>query len=121
MIVMGTDAPLSERQLRRLAVRGAFGLGRAGSFASNASGEYLLSFSTAQRLPHRTESERDELSFLRDDSRTVRDLSEAAGEVVQECVLNSLCVAHAVVGRDGNRAEAFPHQLLGAVPFLRRN
>jgi len=121
MIVMGTDAPLSERQLRRLAVRGAFGLGRAGSFASNASGEYLLSFSTAQRLPHRTESERDELSFLRDDSRTVRDLFEAAGEVVQECVLNSLCVAHAVVGRDGNRAEAFPHQLLGAVPFLRRN
>ena len=121
MIVMGTDAPLSERQLRRLAVRGAFGLGRAGSFASNASGEYLLSFSTAHRLPHRTERERDELSFLRDDSRTVRDLFEAAGEVVQECVLNSLCVADAVVGRDGNRAEAFPHQLLGAVPFLRRN
>ena len=121
MIVIGTDAPLSERQLRRLAVRGAFGLGRAGSFASNASGEYLLSFSTAHRLPHRTERERDELSFLRDDSRAVRDLFEAAGELVLECVLNSLCVADAVVGRDGNRAEAFPHQLLDAVPFLRWN
>jgi D-aminopeptidase len=121
MIVMGTDAPLSERQLRRLAVRGAFGLGKSGSFASNASGEYLLAFSTAHRLAHRQERERDELSFLRDDSRTVRDLFEAAGEVVQESVLNSLCVADSVVGRDGNRAEAFPHQLLGAVPFLRRN
>ena len=121
MIVIGTDAPLSERQLRRLAVRGAFGLGRAGSFASNASGEYLLAFSTAHRLAHRTERDRDELSFLRDDSRAVRDLFEAAGELVQECVLNSLCVADAVVGRDGNRAEAFPHQLLDAVPFLRRN
>ncbi len=121
MIVLGTEAPLSERQLRRLAARGTFGLGRAGSFASNASGEYVIAFSTAHRLAHRTERERDELSFLRDDSSAMRDLFEAAGEVVHESVLNSLCVADAVEGRDGNRAEAFPHQLLDAVPFLRRN
>ena len=56
MIVLGTDAPLSERQLRRLAVRGTFGLGRAGSFASNASGEYVIAFSTAHRLAHRASS-----------------------------------------------------------------
>jgi D-aminopeptidase len=121
MIVLGTDAPLSERQLRRLALRGTFGLGRAGSFASNASGEYVIAFSTAHRLAHRASRDRDELSFLRDDSAAMRDLFEAAGEVVQESVLNSLCVADAVEGRDGNRAEAFPHQLLDAVPFLRRD
>jgi D-aminopeptidase len=121
MIVLGTDAPLSERQLRRLALRGTFGLGRAGSFASNASGEYVIAFSTAHRLAHRMSGDRDELSFLRDDSAAMRDLFEAAGEVVQESVLNSLCVAEAVEGRDGNRAEAFPHQLLDAVPFLRRD
>jgi D-aminopeptidase len=121
MIVLGTDAPLSERQLRRLAARGTFGLGRAGSFASNASGEYVLAFSTAHRLAHRVERDRDELSFLRDDSAAMRELFEAAGEVVHESVLNSLCVADSVDGRDGNRAEAFPHQLLDAVPFLRRD
>ena len=121
MIVLGTDAPLSERQLRRLALRGTFGLGRAGSFASNASGEYVLAFSTAHRIAHRASRDRDELSFLRDDSAAMRDLFEAAGEVVQESVLNSLCVADSVDGRDGNRAEAFPHQLLDAVPFLRRD
>jgi D-aminopeptidase len=121
MIVLGTDAPLSERQLRRLAARGTFGLGRAGSFASNASGEYVVAFSTAHQLAHRVERERDELSFLRDDSVAMRDLFEAAGEVVHESVLNSLCAADAVEGRDGNRAEAFPHQLLDAVPFLRRD
>jgi D-aminopeptidase len=121
MIVLGTDAPLSERQLRRLALRGTFGLGRAGSFASNASGEYVIAFSTAHRLAHRASGDRDELSFLRDDSVAMRDLFEAAGEVVQESVLNSLCVADAVDGRDGNRAEAFPHRLLDAVPFLRRD
>jgi D-aminopeptidase len=121
MIVLATDAPLSERQLRRLALRGTFGLGRSGSFASNASGEYVVAFSTAQRIAHRVERERDELSFLRDDATAMRDLFEAAGEVVHESVLNSLCVADAVEGRDGNRAEAFPHQLLDAVPFLRRD
>jgi len=112
MIVLGTDAPLSERQLRRLAARGAFGLGRAGSFAANSSGEYVISFSTAQTVPHRVDRDRDELTFLRDASAAMRDLFEAAGDVVQESVLNSLCSADAMEGRDGNRAEAFPYELL---------
>jgi D-aminopeptidase len=119
MIVLATDAPLSERQLRRLAKRGAFGLGRAGSFASNASGEYAIAFSTAQTLPHRVERDREQLTFLRDDSAAMRSLFEAAGDVVLESVLNSLTVADAMEGRDGNRAEAFPPEVLDAVPYLR--
>jgi D-aminopeptidase len=119
--VLGTDAPLSERQLRRLALRGTFGLGRAGSFATNSSGEYVLAFSTAHRVAHRVERDRDEFSFLRDDSVAMRNLFEAAGDVVQESILNSLCAAAAVEGRDGNRAEEFPYDLLDAVPFLRRD
>jgi D-aminopeptidase len=121
MMILGTDAPLSERQLRRLALRGTFGLGRAGSFGSNASGEYVIAFSTAHRVPHRVERDTDDFTFLRDDSAAMRDLFEAAGEVVLESVLNSLCVADAMDGRDGHRAEALPQELLGAVPFLRRD
>jgi len=121
MIVLGTDAPVSERQLRRLALRGTFGLGRAGSFGANASGEYVIAFSTAHRVAHRVERDADDFTFLRDDSDAVRALFEAAGEVVLESVLNSLSVADATEGRDGNRAEAFPQELLGAVPFLRRD
>jgi D-aminopeptidase len=121
MIVLATDAPMSERQLRRLASRGTFGLGRAGSFGSNSSGEYVIAFSVAHRIPHRAERDSDELTFLRDDSEAMRDLFEAAGEVVLESVLNSLCVASEMEGRDGHRAEAFSHELLGAVPFLRRD
>jgi D-aminopeptidase len=120
MIVLGTDAPLSERQLARLAKRGSFGLGRAGSFASNSSGEYVIAFSTAHRLPHRVKRDRDELSFLRDDSEALRSLFEAAADVVQESILNSLCAAAEMEGRDGNRAEAFPQGLLDAAPYLRR-
>ena len=121
MIVLGTDAPMSERQLRRLAARATFGLGRAGSFAANASGEYVIAFSTAHRVAHRVERDRDDFSFLRDDSASMRDLFEAAGEVVHESVLNSLCAGDTVVGREGNRAEAFPSEILDAVPFLRRD
>jgi D-aminopeptidase len=116
MIVLGTDAPLSERQLRRLAARAAFGLGRAGSFATNASGEYAIAFSTAHRLAHRTEAAHDELRLLRDDSTGMRQLFEAAVELVHEAVLNSLCSADAMTGRDGNRVEGFPYELLASAP-----
>ena len=81
----------------------------------NSSGEYVISFSTAQTVPHRVERDRDEFSFLRDDSVALHDLFEAAGDVVQESILNSLCSAEAMEGRDGNRAEAFPIELLERV------
>ena len=116
VIVLATDASLSERQLRRLAARAAFGLGRAGSYASNASGEYALAFSTANRVPHRSEEPHHSLQLLRDDSTAMRELFEAAGDATQEAILNSLCAAEAEEGRDGHRAEPFPHELVPARP-----
>lgn len=120
VIVLGTDAALSERQLRRLAARATFGLGRAGGFGANSSGEYALAFSTAHRIPHRGAGEHTDLRFLRDDSSAVRELFEATAEVVHEAVLNSLCAAEAMEGRDGNRVEALPYELLDQAPGLRR-
>jgi D-aminopeptidase len=52
MIVLATDAPLSPRQLERLARRAILGLGRVGSFMSNGSGDFVIAFSTANRIPH---------------------------------------------------------------------
>ena len=121
VIVLATDASLSERQLRRVAGRATFGLGRAGGFGANASGEYALAFSTAQRIPHREEADHLELRFLRDDSTALRELFEAAAEVVHEAVLNALCVADSMQGRDGNRVEALPYELLEQAPGLRRD
>jgi D-aminopeptidase len=120
IVVLATDAPLSERQLARLASRATFGLGRAGSFASNASGEYVIAFSTAHRIAHRADTAHLDLRVLRDDSVEVRQLFEAAGEVVYEAILNALCSAETTVGRDGNRAEALPYELLEHAPGLRR-
>jgi D-aminopeptidase len=120
VIVLGTDAPLSERQLSRLASRATFGLSRAGSIGANASGEYAIAFSTAQRIPHREPADELALRLLRDDSAAVRELFEAAAELVHEAVLNSLCCADAMDDRDGNRAEAFPYELLERAAGLRR-
>jgi D-aminopeptidase len=103
---------LSERQLRRLAARATFGLARAGSFACNASGDYVFAFSTAHRIAHSEQRPYEQFRFLRDDAAAVRELFEMAGEVTREAVLNSLCTAAAMDGRDGHRAEAFPYHLL---------
>jgi D-aminopeptidase len=112
VVILATDAPLSERQLKRLAKRATFGLARAGSFGANPSGDYAIAFSTAHRVAHRSEAAHEERSFLRDDGTPMRELFEAAGEVTQEAVLNSLCVADAMDGRDGNSVEALPYDLL---------
>jgi D-aminopeptidase len=113
IVVLATDAPLSERQLRRLAARATFGLARAGSFAANASGDYAFAFSTAHRIAHHEQQSDQQFRFLRDDAPAMRELFEMAGEVTYEAVLNSLCTAAAMDGRDGHHAEAFPYRLLG--------
>jgi D-aminopeptidase len=113
IVVLATDAPLSERQLRRLAARATFGLARTGSFTANASGDYVLAFSTAHRIPHRAQRPDQQFRFLRDDALVMGELFEMAGEVTREAVLNSLCTAAAMDGRDGHHTEAFPYRLLG--------
>ena len=118
IVLVATNAPLSERQLRRLAVRASLGLVRAGSFAASASGEYALAFSTAQTLPRRADGPHHSLRLLRDDSRELRELFEMAVEATHEAVLNSLCAAGPMEGRDGRSVEALPYELLPAAPWL---
>jgi D-aminopeptidase len=110
VMLLATDAPLSERHLRRLAARATFGLARAGSFGSSGSGDYALAFSTGHRIAHRSDEPSQAYTFLRDDSRPFRELLEMAGEVVHEAILNALCVAAPVAGRD-----ALSHEALSAL------
>src|SRR5215470_5721844 len=46
MIVIATDAPLSSRNLERVARRAMLGLARTGSFVGNGSGDFVIAFST---------------------------------------------------------------------------
>jgi D-aminopeptidase len=108
--VAATDAPLLPHQLRRIAERTGMGLARGGSHASNTSGEQLLAFSTATRLP--TDAQTIETTVLADGAdaggRVMSRLFRAAAEATEEAVVNALIAAHTVTGRDGNTLHAMP-------------
>jgi D-aminopeptidase len=106
IIVIATDAPLSERQLQRLAARGIVGLGRTGGDASHGSGDYVLAFSTAEsvRRPRGRASTR-QVEQLADDA--ISPVFLAAIEATEEAIYNSILRATPVTGR-GRTAEAIP-------------
>jgi D-aminopeptidase len=99
IVVIATDAPLGDRQLRRICRRASVGLARTGAFIGNGSGEIALAFSTANRVPHYGEGCFLSLRQLRDDC--LDPLFRAAASAVEESVLSSLFHAHTITGRNG--------------------
>ena len=105
MIVVATDAPLTARDLKRLAARAVFGLGRTGSSYSNGSGDFAIAFSTAAAARIRPGNGPAKYEALPTDA--VSPLFEMALEATEEAVYNSLLRATTVQSRYG-RAEAIP-------------
>ncbi len=92
MIVVATDAPLSAKDLNRLAARALFGLARTGSSYSNGSGDFSISFSTATelRVAHGSTAITPRPTLP---TEALSPLFEAALEATEEAVLNSLLKA----------------------------
>ena len=119
MIVLATDAPLGDRQLRRLCVRAAAGLARTGSHM-HGSGDFVIAFSTAYRIDHAPASLTTTRTVLADERGAMAGLFPAVVECVEEAILNSLCRAETVVGRDGNTRHALPvDEVVALVPKSR--
>ena len=97
--VLATDIPLSERQLRRLCHRALVGLSRTGSYCGNGSGEIVIAFTTANRMPHYADTAILPMAILHDDAIT--PLFRAVAECVEESVLSSLLHAETVTGNHG--------------------
>ena len=115
MIVVATDAPLSDRNLERIARRAIMGLSRTGSYASNGSGDYVIAFSTANGVRRSTTGgvhRYDDLS-----NGTVSPLFEATVEATEEAIYNSLFMAETVTS-NGRTVEALP--IDATVEVLRR-
>jgi D-aminopeptidase len=114
MIVVATDAPVSERNLERLAARAIMGLARTGSSASNGSGDYVIAFSTAPEVRRNAASVRlapDSTRRLRASAELSNDdmspLFEGVVEATEEAIYNSLFMATSVTAR-GRTVEAIP-------------
>jgi len=108
MVVLATDAPLDARQLSRLAGRAGAGLVRTGAHHSHGSGDFVLAFSTATRIPHFAETLVRVAPAVADEGRLMAHLFPAVADCVEEAVVNSLFRAETVVGRDGNVRVGLP-------------
>lgn len=99
MIIVATDAPLSARNLERLAARSMVGLARAGSSMSNGSGDYAIAFSTAPECRRRRDEPAHQVTELANDSMS--GLFQAVAEATEEAIYNSLFRATTVKGFRG--------------------
>ena len=108
MIVIATDAPLSPRNLKRMAKRTAHAFGRVGAYSSNGSGDYAIAFSTARDV-RRIARDRDQIEFeLREVyNRHMNSFFQAVVEATEEAIVNSLFKATTVKSRYG-RSEEIP-------------
>jgi D-aminopeptidase len=108
MIIVATDAPLSDRNLTRLAQRALAGLARTGAAMSNGSGDYVITFSTAKevrRHPLATGALRATLEAPNDQ---LSPLFQAVIEATEEAIYNSLCMATTMSGHRGHTVQALP-------------
>ncbi|MDX8532856.1 P1 family peptidase [Mesorhizobium sp. VK25A] len=96
IVILATDLPLGDRQLRRVARRAGAGLARLGAFWGNGSGDIALCFTTADPVPHEPGNAFQPVRQLAEDRI---DLPfRAAAEATHEAVLNALCAAPAMTG-----------------------
>lgn len=113
IVVIATDAPLSARQLERLAQRASMGLALTGSSSGNSSGDIFLAFSTANVIP--LESRESVFQVSRLSNRHIDVLFEMVVEATEEAVLNALMKAESMTGIDGQTVYALPYDRLMAV------
>jgi len=110
MMVLATDAPTTARQLKRIARRAGLGLARVGSLAGNSSGDFVIAFSTAQRVPRMERELTRCLVCLNEDHPIINLLFQATVEATEEAVLNALFAAETMRGYAGHIRQALPIQ-----------
>ena len=103
MIVIATDAPLSNRNLKRMAKRVNHAFGRVGAYSSNGSGDYAIIFST-----HRTQALDDKIISSKElKNSAMNGLFIATVEATEEAIINSLFMAETISSKYG-RSESLP-------------
>ena len=106
MIVVITDAPVTARNLERVAKRGFMALAKTGGIASNGSGDYIIALSVAKEnlidesTPFYTPKELH--------NEALSSIFAATIEATEEALVNSLFAAKTTTGYRGRTIEALP-------------
>ncbi|MDB5550302.1 MAG: peptidase DmpA [Rhizobium sp.] len=102
IVVIATDLPMMPHQLRRLARRGAIGIGRNGTPGGNNSGDIFLAFSTANAHPmlHRSGGHLA-VEMINDES--LDPVYLATVDCVEEAVVNAMLAAEDMGGTPYDR------------------
>jgi D-aminopeptidase len=108
IVVLATDAPLLPIQCQRLARRATTGLAWVGGIGGNGSGDIFIAFSTGNRV--RQGDAVSEVRMIAPEAMT--NLFQAAAEATEEAILNAMCAAETMTGREGRVIHALPHDLL---------
>ena len=106
IIVIATDAPLTHRQLKQLAIRATHGLARTGTPSTDGSGEFVIAFSTANIFQRRTETGTFQIEMLV--NGRLSSLFQAVIEATEEAIVNSMTMATTTTGRNGRTMHAIP-------------
>ena len=119
IIVIATDAPLTHRQLKQLAIRATHGLARTGTPSTDGSGEFVIAFSTANVFPRSTDNGTFKIDMVV--NWQLSTLFQAVIEATEEAVINSMTMATTTTGRGGRTMPAIPlNQLKQVMKQYRR-
>jgi len=112
VMIVATDAPLSDRNLERLAARAIMGLSRTGSSASNGSGDYVIAFSTNEKVRRAVTATRLSTEELANEQMS--GLFQGTVEATEEAIYNSLFMA-TTTKANGRTIEALPLDKVRAI------
>jgi D-aminopeptidase len=108
MVIIATNAPLNHRQLNRVTKRAPMGIARTGGFGSWGSGDFIIAFSTANKMKHDNKQELIDMTIVNETTKLFNGLLKATVETTEEAILNALCKATSMTGRDDRLIEALP-------------
>ncbi len=106
--ILATDAPVTSRQLGRIARRVQNGLAWTGTFGDHGSGDYVFAFSTARTIPHWPDQPSVPARELAEDGSGINALFQATAEATEEAVINALFTAGTMTGVDGHIRYGLP-------------
>src|SRR5262249_6914290 len=118
MVVIATDAPLSDRNLTRLARRATAGIARTRSSFTDGAGDYIIAFSTAAEGVRTADKRARVAQYAEVSNDNVSPLFEAVAEATEEAIYNPLFMATTTHSYNVVEGKEVVIERLPLAPFL---